>query len=65
MQRDRQMAKDLVQEVFFQMLRYRGTYNAGQSFTGWMYQIARNAAAVERAGGAASRRAGSQVARPL
>jgi RNA polymerase sigma-70 factor (ECF subfamily) len=43
MQRDRQMAEDLVQEVFFRMLRYRGTYNAGQSFTGWMYQIARNA----------------------
>jgi RNA polymerase sigma factor (sigma-70 family) len=44
MQRDRQMAEDLVQEVFFRMLRYRGTYNSGQSFTGWMYQIARNAA---------------------
>ena len=43
MQRDRQMAEDLVQEVFFRILRYRGTYNASQSFTGWMYQIARNA----------------------
>ena len=43
MQRDRQMAEDLVKEVFFRMLRYRGTYNASQPFTGWMYQIARNA----------------------
>ena len=44
MQRDRQMAEDLVQEVFVRILRYRGSYNAAQSFTGWMYQIARNAA---------------------
>jgi RNA polymerase sigma factor (sigma-70 family) len=43
MQRDRQMAEDLVQEVFFRILRYRASYNASQSFTGWMYQIARNA----------------------
>jgi RNA polymerase sigma-70 factor (ECF subfamily) len=43
MQRDRQLAEDLVQDVFFRMLRYRSTYNAAQSFTGWMYQIARNA----------------------
>jgi RNA polymerase sigma-70 factor (ECF subfamily) len=43
MQRDRQTAEDLVQEVFFRMLRYRASYNAAQSFTGWMYQIARNA----------------------
>ena len=43
MHRDRQMAEDLVQDVFFRMLRYRGTYNAAQPFTAWMYQIARNA----------------------
>jgi RNA polymerase sigma-70 factor (ECF subfamily) len=34
----------LVQEVFLRMLRYRGTYDAAQSFTAWMYQIARNTA---------------------
>jgi RNA polymerase sigma factor (sigma-70 family) len=43
MHRDRQLAEDLVQEVFFRMLRYRSTYNASSSFTAWMYQIARNA----------------------
>jgi RNA polymerase sigma factor (sigma-70 family) len=43
MQRDRQIAEDLVQDVFFRMLRYRSTYDAAQSFTAWMYQIARNA----------------------
>jgi RNA polymerase sigma-70 factor (ECF subfamily) len=43
MQRDRQMSEDLVQEVFFRMLRYRGTYKTEQPFTAWMYQIARNA----------------------
>jgi RNA polymerase sigma-70 factor (ECF subfamily) len=43
--RDRLMAEDLVQDVFFRMLRYRATYNGSQSFTAWMYQIARNARA--------------------
>ena len=43
MHRDRQVAEDLVQDVFFRMLRYRGTYNPAQPFTAWMYQIARNA----------------------
>lgn len=43
MQRDRQAAEDLVQDVFFRMLRYRGTYNPAQPFAAWMYQIARNA----------------------
>jgi RNA polymerase sigma-70 factor (ECF subfamily) len=44
MHRDRQLAEDLVQDVFFRMLRYRATYNAAQPFTAWMFQIARNAA---------------------
>jgi RNA polymerase sigma-70 factor, ECF subfamily len=39
----REQAEDLVQEVFFRMLRYRTSYDPGQSFTAWMYQIARNA----------------------
>jgi RNA polymerase sigma-70 factor (ECF subfamily) len=44
MRRDRAASEDLVQEVFLRMLRYRATYDAAQSFTAWMYQIARNTA---------------------
>ena len=43
MNRDRTAAEDLVQEVFLRMLRYRASYDPEQSFTGWMYRIARNA----------------------
>src|SRR5438132_12601466 len=43
MNRDRELAQDLVQDVFLRILRYRRTYDARQSFTAWMYQIARNA----------------------
>src|SRR6478752_9166192 len=39
----REQAEDLVQEVFFRILRYRSSYDPAQSFTAWMYQIARNA----------------------
>lgn len=38
------LSEDLVQDVFFRLLRYRHTYDEKRSFTGWMYQIARNAA---------------------
>lgn len=40
---DRPHSEDLVQEVFFRILRYRQTYHEGTSFATWMYQIARNA----------------------
>ncbi|MGH9667591.1 MAG: RNA polymerase sigma factor, partial [Bryobacteraceae bacterium] len=40
---DRDLSEDLVQDVFFRMLRYRHTYKDGHAFTAWMYQIARNA----------------------
>jgi RNA polymerase sigma factor (sigma-70 family) len=40
---DRDLSEDLVQDVFFRMLRYRHTYDPKHAFTGWMYQIARNA----------------------
>ena len=43
MTRDPQTSEDLVQDVFFRILRYRSTYDPGQSFTAWMYQIAKNA----------------------
>ena len=40
---NREQSEDLVQEVYFRILRYRHTYDARQPFTAWMYQIARNA----------------------
>ena len=40
---NRGLSEDLVQEVFFRMLKYRHTYQAGTNFTAWMYQVARNA----------------------
>ena len=43
MTRDPQTSEDLVQDVFFRILRYRATYDPQQSFPAWMYQIARNA----------------------
>src|SRR5580658_9740874 len=43
MNRNRELSEDLVQDVFFRMLRYRASYDPAQSFTAWMYQIARNA----------------------
>lgn len=43
MTRDRQTSEDLVQDVFFRILRYRSTYDPRHSFTAWMYQIAKNA----------------------
>jgi len=42
---DRQASEDLVQEVFFRMLKYRHTYRDDSQFTTWMYHIARNAQA--------------------
>jgi len=40
---NRGLSEDLVQDVFFRMLKYRQTFQAGTNFTSWMYQIARNA----------------------
>ena len=37
------LSEDLVQDVFFRILRYRHTYDGKRSFPAWMYQIARNA----------------------
>jgi RNA polymerase sigma-70 factor (ECF subfamily) len=36
-------SEDLVQEVFFRMLKYRETYRPEYGFATWMYRIARNA----------------------
>jgi RNA polymerase sigma-70 factor (ECF subfamily) len=37
------MSEDLVQDVFFRILKYRHTYQPETSFRAWMYQIGRNA----------------------
>jgi RNA polymerase sigma factor (sigma-70 family) len=40
---DPALAEDLVQDVFYRILRYRRTYKPGSAFRTWMYQVARNA----------------------
>jgi RNA polymerase sigma factor (sigma-70 family) len=39
---DRAWSEDLVQEVFFRILKYRHTYQSETSFRAWMYQVGRN-----------------------
>lgn len=41
----RDASEDLVQEVFFRILKYRHTFRGEAPFTVWMYQLARNASA--------------------
>jgi RNA polymerase sigma-70 factor (ECF subfamily) len=43
MNKNPELSEDLVQDVFFRILRYRHTYGENRTFTAWMYQIARNA----------------------
>jgi RNA polymerase sigma-70 factor (ECF subfamily) len=40
---NRTLSEDLVQDVFFRILKYRKTYLGQSKFSVWMYQIARNA----------------------
>jgi len=40
---NREFSEDLVQDVYFRMLKYRHSYRDGHPFTSWMYQVARNA----------------------
>jgi RNA polymerase sigma-70 factor (ECF subfamily) len=40
---DPETSRDLVQEVFFRMLKYRATYRDDGSFLPWFYRLARNA----------------------
>lgn len=40
---ERTASEDLVQEVFFRILKYRHTYRPEMSFRAWMFQIGRNA----------------------
>ncbi|MDB4920717.1 RNA polymerase sigma factor [Mucilaginibacter sp.] len=39
----RETSEDLVQQVFYKMLKYRETFTATGEFVHWMYSIARNA----------------------
>jgi RNA polymerase sigma-70 factor (ECF subfamily) len=39
---NRHLSEDLVQDVFFRILRFRHTFRDDTPFTTWMYQIARN-----------------------
>jgi RNA polymerase sigma-70 factor (ECF subfamily) len=39
----RPTAEDLVQDVFFRILKYRGTFRDESRFKAWMFHIARNA----------------------
>jgi len=40
---NRSVSEDLVQDVFFRILKYRQSYRPGTPFRAWLYQIARNA----------------------
>jgi len=40
---NRAASEDLVQEVFFRILKYRQTYRTETSFRAWMFQIGRHA----------------------
>jgi len=40
---NREAARDLVQEVFFRVLRYRESYRPEAPFAPWLYRLARNA----------------------
>ena len=39
---DRHESEDMVQEVFFRMLKYRHTFRGDGEFLTWMYHLARN-----------------------
>jgi RNA polymerase sigma factor (sigma-70 family) len=38
----RQASEDMVQTVFYRMLKYRNSFTGESNFSGWMYHIARN-----------------------
>lgn len=39
---ERESSEDMVQEVFFRMLKYRHTFRGEGEFSAWMYHLARN-----------------------
>jgi RNA polymerase sigma-70 factor (ECF subfamily) len=42
---DKETSQDLVQNVFFRMLKYKHTFTADGKFITWMYHLARNVSA--------------------
>ncbi len=42
MNRDRETSRDLTQNVFSRILKYRNSYDEKQSFKTWIYKLARN-----------------------
>src|ERR1700749_2143609 len=38
----REASEDMVQTVFYRMLKYRNSFTEESNFSGWMYHIARN-----------------------
>jgi len=38
----REASEDMVQTVFYRMLKYRNSFTENSNFSGWMYHIARN-----------------------
>jgi RNA polymerase sigma factor (sigma-70 family) len=42
MTHQRESSEDMVQNVFYRMLRYRHTFSGNGEFTTWMYHLARN-----------------------
>src|SRR4026209_2191153 len=40
---NRESARDLVQEVFFRLLKYRDSFRPEAPFAPWLYRLARNA----------------------
>ena len=42
MTQNREQSEDMVQTVFYRMLKYRHTYRGEGKFTYWMYSLARN-----------------------
>ena len=41
--RNRTLSEDIVQEVFFRVLKYAGSYDPSFAFKVWLYRLARNA----------------------
>ncbi|HEY3938795.1 MAG TPA: RNA polymerase sigma factor [Bryobacteraceae bacterium] len=41
--RNRELSEDLVQEVFFRVIKYARTFDPRQTFPAWLYGMARNA----------------------
>jgi RNA polymerase sigma-70 factor (ECF subfamily) len=44
MSKDKMLSEDITQDVFYKLIKYRGSYNNGK-FVSWMFTIARNSLA--------------------